>query len=391
MFEIMLNFFNSPNANAMKKYKFQDLKDRNLHLAEQLKAAAAKVIDSGRYINGECVAKFSDSLAQMCSVRNAVCVSNGLDALRLIFRAYIEMGVMAPGDEVIVPGNTYVASYLAVSDNGLVPVPVDVDASTLNLDTSLVEAAITSRTRAVMIVHLYGTPCWDETIKSLAKRYNLKIVEDNAQAIGAYAAVSGFSGSYATGGLGDAAGISFYPTKNLGALGDAGAVTTNDDRLAEVVGALRNYGETSRYHNAYCGCNCRMDEIQAAFLQVMLSDLEAENRHRSSLARIYNREISNPLVSKPTIFNDMGQVWYQYVIQSPERDRLRSYLDDCGVATDSVYPVPAYKQPCYRHLNVDKLPVTERLASTVLSLPITSITSPDDAVEISNMINKFVF
>lgn len=372
-----------------KTYKFQDLKLRNQHLEARLKEAVCKVIESGRYINGEYVNLFSERLASLCETRHAVCVSNGLDALRLIFRAYIEMGVMSKGDEVIVPGNTYIASYLAISDNGLVPIPIDISPRTLNIDTDKLESAITPRTRAIMTVHLYGTPCWDEQIKDAANKHGLKIIEDNAQAIGAKAAVPGFNNTFTTGSLGDAAGISFYPTKNLGALGDAGAVTTNDSELARTVDALRNYGATSRYHNEYRGLNCRMDEMQAALLLVMLDEVAHENEHRNKLAHIYDSHIQNPLVSTPTIFDDMTQVWYQYVLRCTRRDDLRTYLTENGVQTDIVYPVPAYKQPCYSSLEQITLPVTETLANEIVSIPITSITSTSDAENISVIINNF--
>ena len=237
--------------------KFLDLKTVNAEIETELIVAASNVIRSGWYINGTNVQTFEQELAQYCETEFAVAVSNGLDALRLILKAYIELGILNHGDEVIVPANTYIATVLAISDNGLVPVFVEPDMATMNLDISLIEQHITKHTRAIMPVHLYGSPCWDKTLNEIANKYNLKIIEDNAQAIGARSALPGLNGSMVTGGLGHAAGNSFYPTKNLGALGDAGAVTTNDKELADTIRALANYGSDRRYHNIYCGLNCR--------------------------------------------------------------------------------------------------------------------------------------
>ena len=275
------------------KYPFLDLGTVNAAYADGLKAAACRVIDSGRYVGGgECEA-FEEQLARHTGTKYAVGVSNGLDALRLILRAYMALGKLAPGDEVIVPANTYIATVLAITDAGLTPVFVDADLSTLNIDTSLIERAVTPRTRAIMTVHLYGRPAYDEVMASVARQHGLLIIEDNAQAIGAD--VDGTR----TGALGDAAAFSFYPTKNVGAIGDAGAVTTNDRALADAVRALSNYGSDSRYHNIYEGFNCRLDPIQAAFLRLKLDDIDTETKHRRALAAIYDAEIDNALVGKP--------------------------------------------------------------------------------------------
>jgi dTDP-4-amino-4,6-dideoxygalactose transaminase len=309
--------------------------------------------------------------------------------LRLILRAYKEMGNMRDGDEVIVPANTYVASVLAVSDNGLVPVLCDISEDTMNLDTSLLEPLITSRTRAIMPVHLYGTPCWDNTLVQIAREHDLLIIEDNAQAIGARSSIAGLNGTFITGGLGDAAGISFYPTKNLGALGDGGAVVTNDDKLAATVRALANYGSDRRYHNIYKGLNCRLDEIQAAMLRVKLRYLDQENKTRAAVARAYCQAISNPRVKVPVIFEDMVQIWHQYVIRVESRDNFRAYLSDNGVGADIHYATPAHKQPCYANLKHGALPVTDRLADEVVSLPIAHPITPDDARAIAQVINSY--
>ncbi|MFW5879763.1 MAG: DegT/DnrJ/EryC1/StrS family aminotransferase, partial [bacterium] len=267
--------------------KFLDLQKINEQYAEEMKQAAAEVIDSGWYLLGERVNQFENHLAEYIGVKHAVGVGNGLDALRLILRAYIEMGIMQKGDEVIVPANTYIATILAITDNDLKPVLVEPDIQTYNLDISKVEEHITPRTKAIMVVHLYGQVCWSEELEKIAQKHNMKIIEDNAQAIGAE-----WSGRK-SGGLGDAAGNSFYPGKNLGALGDAGAVTTNDDELAKIVKALANYGSHKKYYNDYQGLNSRMDELQAAFLSIKIKHLDLENQRRREIAQYYLDSITN--------------------------------------------------------------------------------------------------
>lgn len=374
----------------MKKYKFLDLKYVNESFEEELKEAAYKVISSGRYILGENVSLLEKEIAEISQSRYAVAVSNGLDALRLILRAYIEMGEFKEGDEVIVPANTYVATVLAISDSNLTPVFAEPSVETMNLDFSKVEQYITKHTCAVMPVHLYGTTCWDETLLKLSESYNLKIIEDNAQAIGARSPVSGLFNTHATGGLGHAGALSFYPTKNLGALGDAGAVVTHDEKLAETVSALRNYGSDYRYHNIYRGLNCRMDEMQAALLRVKIQYLEKENIRRNKLAHIYDEHILNPLIKKPLISQYGGsQVWHQYVIRTGSRERFREYMYKNGVETDVLYPVPPHHQPCYDIYKNKNLPVTQEICNTVVCLPVSSLTSETDAAEISEIINGF--
>lgn len=371
----------------MKRYPFLSLKTNNLPYEAELKQAACEVVESGWFLNGKHTAALEEALRLHCGMPYAVACSNGLDALRLIFRAYIELGVMKPGDEVIVPANTYIASVLAVTDNGLVPVMVEPSEQTMNLDVKRVEAAITPRTRAVMVVHLYGAACWGPELNDLAVRYGLKIVEDNAQAIGAQASCEGLNGSHITGGLGDAAGFSFYPTKNLGALGDAGAVTTSDEQLAKAVKALANYGSDRRYHNIYQGVNCRMDELQAAMLCVKMRHLDDITRQRRERAAAYEQGIANPLVRKPLA--DAGAVWHQYVVRVAERERFRAYLLDNGVETDIHYAVPPHLQPCYSQYAGLHLPVTVKMADEVVSLPITEGTPVEDIHEICLIINHF--
>ncbi len=373
----------------MKQYPFLDLALANGPYMDELKAAACEVIERGRYLHSTQTEQFEEEIAALCEARHCVSVSNGLDALRLILRAYKEMGIMRDGDEVIVPANTYVASVLAISDNGLVPVLCDPREDTMNLDSSLLESLITPRTRAIMPVHLYGTPCWDTALMQAARDHGLRIIEDNAQAIGAKSNIAGLNGTFITGGLGDAAGISFYPTKNLGALGDGGAVVTNDDALATTVRALANYGSDKRYHNIYPGYNCRLDEIQAAMLRVKLRYLEKENETRAAVARAYHDAIDNPRVKAPVIFEELKQIWHQFVVRVENRDAFRAHLADNGVGTDIHYATPPHRQPCYHQLAHGPLPVTERLAGEVVSLPIAHPITPDDARAIASIINRF--
>lgn len=366
------------------KYKFLDLSDTNRPWLPQLQAAALGVVASGRYVGGPEVENFEHALATATGEGiQAIGTGNGLDALRLIFRAYIEDGVMQPGDEVIVPANTYIASILAITDNGLRPVMVDASLSTLNMDTRLIEQAITPRTRAILTVHLYGRICFDDIMLEAARAHGLKIVEDNAQAIGAMTADGRISGS-----LGDAAAFSFYPTKNIGALGDAGAVTTRDPRLAAAVRALRNYGSDRQYHNIFKGLNSRLDPLQAAFLSVKLPGLADECARRRELARAYDSTILSPLVAKPPMSgNDM--VWHQYVVMTSRRDEFRQFLADNGVETAVHYPLAPHRQPCmaeYAHLH---LPFADKIAAEVVSLPMGHSTSAADAREIACIINRF--
>ena len=335
--------------------KFLDLQKINTQYASELKEATARVIDSGWYLLGNEVKNFETHLAEYVGVKHAIGVANGLDALRLILKAYIEIGVMSEGDEVIVPANTYIASILAISDNRLKPVLVEPDINTYNLDISLIEKNITPSTKAIMVVHLYGQVCWSKELEAIAKKYNLKIIEDNAQAIGADYPPQSDSLTLSetitkprkTGGLGDAAGFSFYPGKNLGALGDAGAVTTNDDTLAEVVRALGNYGSKQKYVNEYKGLNSRLDELQAAILDVKLKYLDAENQCRREIAQYFCKNIKNeklvlPINHLSLTINHYSHVWHLYVIRTTHRDELQQYLTDNGVQTLIHYPIPPH-------------------------------------------------
>lgn len=379
-------------AELSPRYPFLDLAAVNAPYAARLAEAACRVIESGRYIGGEEVEAFERSLAELVGTECAVGVSNGYDALRLILRAWVEMGRLQPGDEVIVPAHTFIASMLAVSDASLVPVPVDADPLTMNLNTALVESALTPRTRAIMPVHLYGRVCWDDTLASIAASRRLLVVEDCAQAIGARAAVAGLTGSFRAGALGHAAAISFYPTKNVGALGDAGAVLTADRALAATVRALANYGSDRRYHNLYEGANCRLDPIQAAMLRVKLSCVAEDNAARFARAMAYERTIGRRDLIKPMMSESVTDcVWHQYVVRytGPSRDLFRRRLLEAGVDTDVHYPVPPHLQPCYarRHLARTPLPVTESICRQAVSLPIAGALTVADAAAIARIIN----
>ncbi len=363
---------------------FLDLQKLNQQYADELKRAASDVIDSGWYLLGKQVNSFEKKLSEYLNVDCVITTSNGLDALRLIFRAYIELGLMNENDEVIVPANTYIASILAITDNRLKPVLVEPDILTYNLDTSLIEKHITDRTKAIMPVHLYGRVCWSEKLETLAQKYMLKIIEDNAQAIGAK-----WKGKY-TGALGHAAGNSFYPAKNLGAMGDAGAVTTNDSKLGEAIRSLANYGSQIKYYNNYQGLNCRMDEMQAAFLNVKLDYLNKENELRRDIAATYIDNIINPEIVLPEWpENSDEHVWHLFVIRSQKRKQLQKYLSENNIQTLIHYPVPPHKQDAFKPWNDQSYPITEKIHNEVLSLPISPVNITDEIEMISIAINRF--
>ena len=364
--------------------KFLDLQKINAQYEVELKKVAAEVIDSGWYLLGERVNQFEQDLVSYQEGGNAVAVANGLDALRLILKAYVETGFMQEGDEVIVPANTYIASLLAISDNKLTPVLVEPDSETYNLDLNLIESKINAKTKAIMVVHLYGKVCWSEDLEALAKKYNLKLIEDNAQAIGAR-----WNG-IRTGNLGDAAGFSFYPGKNLGALGDSGAVTTKDGELAKVIRALANYGSAEKYVNQYQGLNSRMDEIQAAFLSVKLRYIDEENHRRQEIASYYLKNIKNDKIVLPQFEVKEGHVWHLFVISVKNRDELQTYLQDNGVQTLIHYPIPPHLQEAYVWLNnkVGDYPITEEFSNTCLSLPLWPGMTEEDLKTIVQLLNR---
>lgn len=364
--------------------KFLDLQKINLAYQSEIEDRLLSVYRSGWYLLGEELKKFETNLADYIGAKHAIGVANGLDALRLILKAYITLGVMDEGDEVIVPANTYIASMLAISDNRLNPVLVEPDINSFNIDISKIEAAVTSKTKAIMIVHLYGRSVWSKDLQDLAEKYNLKIIEDNAQSIGAI-----WDGRR-TGNLGDAAGFSFYPGKNLGALGDAGAVTTNDDNLASKIRILANYGSSQKYVNVYQGMNSRLDEIQAAILDVKLKYIDEENEYRRRVAKMYTDGIVNNLITLP-IFpaNPDEHVWHLFVVRTSSRNQLQKYLTDNGVQTLIHYPVPPHKQKAYSNWNDLNYPITEKIHDEVLSLPISPVITEDEVLKIAKIINDF--
>lgn len=363
--------------------KFLDLQKINAQYAAELKQVASDLIDSGWYLLGEQVKQFEKSLEVFQEAGNAIAVANGLDALRLIFKSYIELGVMQSGDEVIVPANTYIASILAITDNNLIPVLVEPDLNTFNLDLNLIESKITSKTKAIMVVHLYGKVCWSKELGLLAKKHNLKIIEDNAQAIGAR-----WEGKR-TGNLGDAAGFSFYPGKNLGALGDSGAVTAKDPELAKIIRTLANYGSAQKYVNQYQGLNSRMDEIQAAFLNVKLRYVDKETHRRQEIAANYLENIKNNkiLLPQPGVLGE--HVWHLFVIRTDNREALQSYLTANGIQTLIHYPIPPHQQLAYKEMNHLSFPLTEQIHNEVLSLPISPVMTDDEVSFVCATLNSF--
>lgn len=352
---------------------FLDLKAVTAQYADEIHRAAAEVIDSGWYLLGKATKQFEEDYARYIGTTHCIGVANGLDALTLIFRAYMELGFMKEGDEVIVPANTYIASILAVTENRLTPVLVEPDWTTLELDDSLIERHITPRTRAILLVHLYGRCAYSERIGELCRKHNLKLVEDNAQAHGCR------FGQRRTGSLGHAAGHSFYPGKNLGALGDGGAVTTDDSNLADCIRALANYGSERKYVFRYRGRNSRLDELQAAILSVKLHHLDDDNSRRQQIAAYYYDHISNPLIQLPRRLADAQNVYHLFPVLCDRRDQLQQYLAANGIETLIHYPIPPHRQQCYSRWSTLSLPVTERIHQQELSLPISPVLTMADA------------
>jgi len=364
--------------------KFLDLLQINLLHQQEIEERLLKTFRSGWYLLGNEVKGFEQNLAGYIGARHAIGVANGLDALRLIFKAYIELGIMQPGDEVIVPANTYIASILAITDNKLVPVFTEPDIETYNIDLTNIEKAITIKTKAIMIVHLYGRAVFSLELKALAKQHDLQIIEDNAQAIGAEYQ------NTKTGNLGDAAGFSFYPGKNLGALGDGGAVTTNDDALAKTIRALANYGSEEKYVNKYKGLNSRLDEIQAAVLDVKLKYLNDENSRRREIARYYINSIKHPDIILPEWpADEKSHVWHLFVIRTTERARLQQYLAWADIQTLIHYPTPPAKQEAYKEYNHLTFAITEQIHDEVLSLPISPVLTDEEVKRIVDALNNY--
>lgn len=362
---------------------FLDLKGINAKYREDLIAACTDVIDSGWYIQGTQCKAFEEEFAAYCGTKYCIGVANGLDALTLILRAYKELGVIFDGDEVIVPANTYIASILAISENNLIPVLVEPNADTYLIDSSEIEKNITSKTKAILPVHLYGQTCEMDEINKIAKKYNLKVIEDSAQSHGA------MFKDKRCGDLGDASGFSFYPGKNLGALGDGGAITTNDEELANTIRAIANYGSHKKYENLYKGVNSRLDELQAALLRVKLKHLDDDTTQRRSIANLYLEKIKNENITLPVLTNDNNHVWHVFVIRTKKREALQKYLLDNGIQTLIHYPIAPNKQEAYKEWIDSTYHISEKIHDEVLSLPISPILSFDDAHKVISVLNNY--
>ena len=362
---------------------FLSLKDVIDKYSIEIHNAVNRVIDSGWYLQGKENEKFESDYSKYIGTKYTIGCANGLDALIWIFRAYIELGVMKPGDEVIVPANTYIATILAITENNLVPVLIEPNINTLEIDDSLIESKITDKTKAICIVHLYGQCAYTNTIDELCKKYNLKLIEDNAQAHGCI-----YNGKK-TGSIGDAAGHSFYPGKNLGALGDAGAVTTNDEELANAIRSLANYGSSRKYVFKYTGRNSRLDEIQAAILDVKLAHLDEEVAIRKSVAKRYIERIKNPKIVLPQIIDWNQHVFHLFPILCDQRDELQKYLTEKGIGTNIHYPIPPHKQECYKEWNNICLPVTEKIHSTELSIPMSPCLTDEQVDYVIKCLNEW--
>ncbi|HWW41763.1 DegT/DnrJ/EryC1/StrS family aminotransferase [Pedobacter sp.] len=363
--------------------KFLDLQSINKKYKTELMNALERVLDSGWYLLGEELKKFEYNFASYCGVKHAIGVANGLDALVLILRAYKEMGVFSDGDEIIVPSNTYIASILAISANQLVPVLVEPDLQSYNIDPKLIGGAITNKTKGILAVHLYGQLADMDSILAIAKKHGLKVIEDSAQAHGA------LKNGKRAGSFGDASGFSFYPGKNLGALGDAGAITTNDDKLANILRALLNYGSKKKYENLFKGVNSRLDEIQAAILDVKLKHLDDDTQIKRLIADRYIREIKNPKISLPKVENQDAHVWHLFVIRTGDRNHLQEYLSKNDIQTLIHYPIPPHKQDAYVEFSHLSFPISEQIHKEVLSLPLGPTTTKEEVDKVIAVLNHY--
>lgn len=375
------------------KIPYLDLKQTTASFAGEIEKRVAEVVTSGRYLLGENVAAFEREYSDYIGTARAVACGNGLDALTLIFRALLLQGRLDPGDEVIVPANTFVASVLSISRNGLVPVMVEPSPTDYELDASRIEKAISSHTRAILLVHLYGRCAYNSAIEDISRRYNLIVVEDNAQSHGAFYFPEPGMAPRRTGSLGFAAAHSFYPGKNLGALGDAGAITTSDTDFADLVRALANYGSSKKYVFDYEGRNSRMDEIHAAALRVKLSRLDADNLRRIGIARRYNNDIRNPLIALPPFGESGSNVYHIYPVMSERRDALKDFLDEKGIGTIIHYPIPPHLQKCYKDRGILRMPeppvISERLARQELSIPLNVNMTDAEVKYVVDTLNEF--
>lgn len=359
--------------------KFLDLHKINERYREEIDDRIKQVLDSGWYLLGKQDEQFEKNFASFCGVKHCIGCANGLDALNLVIKAY----GFGTGDEIIVPANTYIASILAISENGCTPVLVEPDINTYNINPNLIEEKITSKTKAIMVVHLYGQAVQMDKIWELAKKYNLKIIEDSAQAHGAY-----YQGKR-VGSLGDASGFSFYPGKNLGCLGDGGCITTNDDELAKKIRAIANYGSDYKYHHIYKGINSRLDEIQAGILDVKLQYLDKDNAKRREIAKYYRENIKNPKIVLPQCKNEDSHVWHIFAIRTKDRNALIKHLEDNDIQTNIHYPTPPHKQGAYSELENLDLPITEEIHKTILSLPISPVMTDEEIQKVVEVVNEY--
>lgn len=363
--------------------KFLDLYKINQQYRTELNEAYTRVMDSGWYLLGAEVKKFEERFAKFCGVKHAIGVANGLDALILIIRAYKELGIFNDEDEILVPSNTYIASILAISANNLVPVLIEPDLANYNIDTKLLESKITSKTKGILPVHLYGQLCQMEKINAVARKHNLKVIEDCAQSHGASA------NGIKAGNWGDAAGFSFYPGKNLGALGDAGAVTTNDDELASAIRSLANYGSEIKYKNKYKGVNSRLDELQAGLLSAKLKYVDKETEYKRAIANRYLTEINNPKIILPAVAIESAHVWHLFVVRTADRMHLQQYLTENGIQTVIHYPIPPHQQDAYKEWNDLSYPISEKIHREVLSLPLNQVLTNAEVDAIVKTVNAY--
>ena len=358
---------------------FLDLHKINERFRDEIDARIKQVLDSGWYLLGSQDKEFEKNFAKYCGVKHCIGCANGLDALNLIIRGY----GFGAGDEIIVPANTYIASILAISENGCTPVLVEPDINTYNINPDLIEEKITHKTKAIMVVHLYGQAVQMDKIWALAKKYNLKIIEDSAQSHGA------LYKEKRVGSLGDASGFSFYPGKNLGCMGDGGAITTNDDELAKKIRAIANYGSDYKYHHIYKGINSRLDEIQAAILDVKLPHLDQDNARRREIAKYYRENIKNPKITLPKAYDEKSHVWHVFVVRCKDRDAFQKHLEDNDIQTLIHYPTPPHKQECYKEISSLSLPITEKIHKEVISLPISPVMADEEIKKIVKILNQF--
>lgn len=359
--------------------KFLDLKKINNRYREEIDSRIKNILDKGWYLQGEENENFTKNFANFCGTKFALGVANGLDALNLIIKAY----GFGNGDEIIVPANTYIATILAISENGCIPILVEPDIKTYNINPDSIEEKITSKTKAIMVVHLYGQAVQMEKIWKIAKKYNLKIIEDSAQAHGAIYQEN------RTGNLGDASGFSFYPGKNLGCIGDGGAVTTNDEELFNKIKAIANYGSDRKYHHIYKGVNSRLDEIQAAVLDIKLKHLDSDNNKRREISKYYRENIKNSKIILPETYDEKSHVWHIFAVRTQNRDEFQKYLTEKGIQTIIHYPTPPHKQGAYKEWNNLSFPITEEIHNTILSLPISPVMTDSEIEKVVEVVNEY--